>query len=190
MDISKKMAVAVISGACIVSSLLTLLADPTLRQLRRHGVYVAERLSSDGGRSLVFLVEANNVFMSMDFEQSQKKPSAYSVWDLGATRVTASDKDQNGRIDALTLNVTRDGIDYAYSDTHLEGDYSRMIKVRGKQILENMLKIDGRWLPVKPAGAKAIVPIDGKENLVDPHKSPAAIRSPVAPKPAAVTEKP
>jgi len=128
--------------------------------------------------------------MRMNFKQLQKKPSAYEVIDLGGTRITVGDKDQDGRIDALTLNITRDGIDYVYKDPYIEGDYSRMAKLKGTTILENMLKIDGKWLPAKHAGTKAIVKIEGKEVLVDPNKSPIAILGPVAPKPAPAPAKP
>ena len=189
MNISKKATVAMISCASIVTWGVSLLTNPTLHELRKHGIYVSERPCFGGGKSLVFFVEANKTYVSMDFKTSDKTPSAFAVFDLGATVVKVKDDNQDGRLDGLVLNYSREGIDYAYDDHFINGDYTRKLKMKGGETIENMLKIDGKWLSAIHVGPKAVVLLDGKETLVDPNKSPIAILGPALTSSVGIEEK-
>ncbi|MDB6139170.1 MAG: hypothetical protein JWO94_2242 [Verrucomicrobiaceae bacterium] len=176
MNISKKSLIAAMAASGMAAAGLTFLLDPSTMLLRRHGIDVNEQFT-DQGSTLMFRVKANNLWMSMDFDKSKTVPSSFDVMDMGETKVSAKDKDRNGRIDSLDLIVNHKGVQYAYSDAHLEGDYSRKAMAKDGKTVENLLKIDGKWFPVTyySEGAKAGVVMDGKETIVDPTQSPVVI---------------
>ena len=163
---------------CITTMTLTIRFNPTLSALRQHGISVVDRVS-DGSRNLSLFFGPEKVFISMDFDKSPNTPTSLRVSDFDSTVITATDKNQDGKLDGLYLNFTRDGHEYVYSDPHLEGDFSRMGKAKNGNPVDNMLKIGGKWFSAKHSGKFAVVAIDGKDTVVDPNKSPIAVLGPV-----------
>ena len=187
MNISEIKALCALVAVAVISSGLTHFCDPSIRALTAHGISVRDHQNGKES-NLYFRVAGSEVAMMMEFDRATPfHPSSFNVMDLAGTMICSRDIDRDGRIDMLNLTVTRDGFEYGYADPHLDGDFSRMVKVKDGIPVENVLKIDGKWLAAKPAGTKAIVVIEGKETVVDPHTTPIKVLGLLAPRPAAIS---